>query len=105
MIIDIIGYVLIAFGAFFVLSGAVGVVRMPDFFTRLHPAGVIDGIGAPLLFLGLACLHGWSLFSGKLILLVIFLLITAPTATHVLAKTAAFSGYPIKNDSNKRKHR
>jgi multicomponent Na+:H+ antiporter subunit G len=87
-IVNITSWGLIIAGVFFVISGSLGMLRMPDFFTRIHPASVIDSFGAPLILLGVAVHFGFSFISGKIILLVLLLLITNPTATHVLAQTA-----------------
>lgn len=83
---------LLAAGMFFLITGALGVLRFPDFYTRLHPSGVAETFGMPLLLLGLAIMAGWSLTALKLILLMIFLLFTGPTACHALAKAAWLSG-------------
>ena len=91
MLDHILNFISLAFiiaGAFFMLSGSLGILRMPDFFTRIHPSGVIDSFGAPLILIGVAVHFGFSLISGKIILLVLFLLITNPTATHVLSQSA-----------------
>lgn len=87
-----LGNILILLGAFFVLTGALGVLRMPDFFSRLHPAGVTDSLGVPCILIGLICHSGLTLISGKLFLLMLFLLLTSPTACHALAKAAFLSG-------------
>jgi multicomponent Na+:H+ antiporter subunit G len=92
-----IGMFFIIAGTFFMFTAALGLIRMPDFFTRLHPAGVADSLGAPMVLTGVAILNGLTLFSGKIILLMLFILITSPTACHALAKAAAFSGLiPVK---------
>lgn len=84
-------------GAFFMISGAIGVVRFPDFYTRMHAAGVLESLGAPLIILGVILLHGWSLFTVKLIFLIILLWVTGPTASHIVAKSAFLSGLkPVK---------
>ena len=87
-----VGMFFIVAGAFFMFSAALGILRMPDFYTRLHPAGVTDSLGAPFVLIGIAILNGATLFSGKIILLILFMLITSPTACHALAKAATFSG-------------
>lgn len=86
------GNVLILLGAFFALTGALGILRMPDFFSRLHPAGVTDSLATPCLLIGLMLHAGLTLVSGKLLLLMLFLLLTSPTACHALAKAAFLSG-------------
>lgn len=94
-----IGNGFILLGAFFVLTGAVGVLRMPDFFTRLHPAGVTDSLGIPFILIGLMCHSGVTLVSGKILLLLLFLLLTSPTACHALAKAASLTEkLPLKKE-------
>lgn len=75
-------------GAAFLLIGAIGLVRLPDFFTRIHATGVIDTMGAGLALVGLVILAGWTLPAVKLVLILCFMLLTGPTATHALAKAA-----------------
>jgi multicomponent Na+:H+ antiporter subunit G len=79
-------------GGFFIFSASLGIIRMPDFFTRLHPAGIADSLGAPLLLIGIAIQNGATLFSGKIMLLILFMVITNPTACHALAKAALYGG-------------
>lgn len=86
--IELTGWLCVLLGAFFIVTGSLGIIRMPDFFTRLHPASVTDSLGAPLVLFGLMILYGVSFYSGKLFLLVVFLFITGPTSTHALAKCA-----------------
>lgn len=90
-VVNITSWAVMAAGAFFMLSGAVGVLRMPGFFNRVHPAGVIDSCGAPLILLGVALQYGFSLVTVKILLLIFFLLITNPTATHALCQAVVIS--------------
>lgn len=92
-----LGWVCILSGAFFIFTGSLGMLRLPDFYARLHPAGITDSFGAPLLLIGLALLEGMSLFSLKIILLTIFLIITCPTTTHITAKAALLSNLKPMN--------
>ncbi len=78
-------------GSFLILSGAIGVQRFPDYYTRVHAAGVTDTLAAILIISGLLLLAGWSTVAAKLIMILVFLLFTGPTATHALTK-AAFRG-------------
>jgi multicomponent Na+:H+ antiporter subunit G len=83
-------------GCFFALTGAVGVLRMPDFYSRLHPAGKNDTLGMALITLGLLVEtmkyeYGY-LVAAKLLLIVLFVLVTAPVATHAITKAAYLSG-------------
>ena len=86
------GNILILLGAFFALTGTIGMLRMTNFFSRLHPAGVTDSLGVPLVLAGLMLHAGFTLVTGKLLLILLFLLLTSPTACHALAKAAFLSG-------------
>ncbi len=79
-------------GGFFLVAGGIGMLRLPDFYTRMHPAGVIDTMGAGLILLGLMIQAGFSLVTVKLLLIALFLLFTSPTAVHALAKAARHGG-------------
>ena len=87
---------LLVAGSFFVLTGAVGVLRFPDFHSRIHPAAKGDTLGQMLILGGLG-LHlvtqpDTKLAALKLLLIVIFLFLTAPTATHAMARSAWVAG-------------
>jgi multicomponent Na+:H+ antiporter subunit G len=87
-IVNIMSFAFMLAGGFFMLSGALGILRMPDFFTRIHPSGIIDSFGAPLVLVGVAMHYGFSFMTLKIILLILLLLITNPTSTHALAQSA-----------------
>lgn len=79
---------LLAGGAVFCLIGALGLFRMPSFITRVHAASLIDSLGAILILTGLMLQAGLTLVTIKLVLILIFLLLTGPTAIHAIANTA-----------------
>ncbi len=87
-----LSWALLVGGALMSFVGAVGMIRFPDVFTRMHPAGVIDTGGASLILLGLmvqaAIEYQSILLVVKLAFILFFLLFTSPTATHALAKSA-----------------
>ena len=83
---------LILSGCIFVLAGALGVLRMPDFFTRMHAAGMTDTLGAEFILFGLILQAGFTQMSLKLLLVAFFLFVTSPTATHAIANAAQKSG-------------
>ncbi|KAA9130285.1 monovalent cation/H(+) antiporter subunit G [Marinihelvus fidelis] len=95
-IVEIVAYTLVFLGAFFCLVGAIGVLRFPDVYSRMHSAGITDTIGALLVLLGLAFLAGWTLALVKLAFILVFLWMTSPTATHALAKAARHGGVEPK---------
>lgn len=89
---DIVTVASLAGGLFFVFAGAIGVIRLPDFFTRLHAAGMTDTLGAELIIFALILqADGWQMIA-KLLLVAFFLLVTSPTATHAVAHAAYRSG-------------
>jgi len=83
-------------GLFFVLAGTLGVLRLPDFYTRLHAAGMTDTLGAELILIGLIIQSGFTQMSLKLLLVAFFLLMTSPTATHAIAFAAHKAGLEPK---------
>lgn len=87
-----ISMLLIASGVFFVFAGALGVLRLPDFFTRMHAAGMTDTLGLELILLGLIVQSGLTLLSLKFLFVAFFLLLTSPTATHAIADAAYHAG-------------
>ncbi|NOX40900.1 MAG: monovalent cation/H(+) antiporter subunit G [Alphaproteobacteria bacterium] len=91
-IIYILSWVFIVSGSFFAIIGAVGTVRFPDFWSRLHAASITDSGGMILLLLGMGLQAGLSLISVKLLIIGVFLFITGPTATHAVANAALVSG-------------
>ena len=87
-IMDVVSAILLLVGSVFALIGSIGIVRMPDVFTRLHAAGITDTLGAAGVLLGLALKAGFSLLLVKLLLMLAFLLLLNPTACHALARAA-----------------
>ena len=79
-------------GFFFILVGTVGVLRLPDFFTRMHAVGKCDTLGVLLCLIGLMIYQGAGLTSLKLLYIWVFLLMASPTATHVFCRAAVQSG-------------
>jgi len=79
-------------GSFFVIVGAFGTWRFPDFWSRLHAASITDSAGMILLLVGMCLQAGFTLVTVKLIIIGIFLFVTGPTATHAVANAALVSG-------------
>jgi len=100
--LDILSWVFLVAGSVFALIGAVGIIRLPDVFSRMHGAGIIDTAGASLILIGLAFQAGLTLVTVKLLLIVVFLMVTSPTSTHALARAALDGGVkPQTNDAKK----
>ncbi|MFK7860702.1 MAG: monovalent cation/H(+) antiporter subunit G [Granulosicoccus sp.] len=104
VLVQLLSWVLMIVGCVFVVSGAMGLIRMPDLYTRLHAASLADTGG--IIFIGLALiLQALFIFDNnmaaiKMSLIIFFTLFTGPTASHALAKTALLCGQvPLDNDS------
>lgn len=92
LIADIFSWIFILLGSAFVLIGAIGLIRFPDVFSRMHAAGITDTLGVGLMFLGMIVQSGLTLVSLKLVLIILFMFFASPTATHALAQAALGSG-------------
>jgi multicomponent Na+:H+ antiporter subunit G len=93
MIQQVLATVVLATGVFFLMVAAIGFIRLPDIFCRLHVTGVIDTLGAPLILLGAAIYLGPQLASAKLVLGIVFIAVTSPLLGHLLARAAIEAGH------------
>ena len=91
-IIDVLSWALILIGGFSVIAGAIGVLRFPDVYTRMHAACITDTLGAGTIIAGLILQAGLTLVSAKLFLILIFIFFTSPTSSFALAHAALSSG-------------
>jgi multicomponent Na+:H+ antiporter subunit G len=98
----IITGVFLAIGCFFVVVSSIGIVRFPDFYSRMHPAGKADTLGQAMILIGLMVYEGFSLVSVKLLFIIIFIFIANPTATHALANAAYMAGIKPWEKGDKR---
>jgi multicomponent Na+:H+ antiporter subunit G len=92
MILDMLSWIFLVAGGLLGIIGGIGIHRFPDFFTRLHAAGITDTLCAALILSGLGLQSGFSLDSFKLVLIFAFILFTSPTASHALANAAIHGG-------------
>ena len=94
-----ISLLLVACGGVLMVIGAIGMLRLPDFYSRVHAAGVTETLAALLIVLGLLLQAGFSQMSAKLLLILLFLWFTSPTAAHALVKAAWQAGVkPLSKD-------
>jgi multicomponent Na+:H+ antiporter subunit G len=84
--VEIASWVLILLGSFFTVVGALGMVRMPDIYTRMHAASVTDTLGVGFLVVGMMLQAGLSLVTLKLVFLLALFFFTGPVITHALAQ-------------------
>jgi multicomponent Na+:H+ antiporter subunit G len=92
LLVDTASWMLLLAGGFFCIVGGIGLLRMPDFYTRVHAASVHDTLGAGLILLGLALQAGWTLVAAKLVIVGLLVFFTSPAATHALVNAALGRG-------------
>ena len=98
-VVDALSWACLVAGGIFCIIGAVGLVRMPDFYTRMHAASVIETLGAGLILLGLMLQAGFTLVAVKLMMVGLLIFFASPTATHALARAAMARGLkPLLSD-------
>jgi multicomponent Na+:H+ antiporter subunit G len=97
-VIDALSWVALSAGGLFVLIGGIGALRMPDLYSRMHAASLTDSLGPILVLGGLALQGGWSLETAKVLLILLFTLVTGPTAAYALANAAHAAGFAADVD-------
>ena len=90
--VDVLSWLLLCLGGAFVAIGGIGALRLPNFYTRLHAASLTETMATILIFVGMILQAGLSLAAIKLAAIMVFLLLTAPTASYALANAALQSG-------------
>ena len=92
LVVELLSWAFILAGSFFTVVGMIGVMRMPELFTRMHAASVTDTLGAGFLLVGLMLQAGPTLVTVKLIFILMLLVFTGPVITHALAQAAMQAG-------------
>ncbi len=102
-VLEVASGVFLVAGALFTLTGAVGLLRFPDFYTRIHAGGITETVGAGFILAGLLLrVDAWSV-GVRLVVILAFLVLTSPTATHVLAQAARRDGVPVWKEGDERR--
>jgi multicomponent Na+:H+ antiporter subunit G len=91
-LLDVASWAFLIAGSLFVITGGIGLLRLPDFYTRIHAAGITDTVGSWLILIGLCFQAGLTLVTAKLLILLFFLVATSPLASHAVAKAAFLRG-------------
>ena len=91
-ILEWISAAFIVLGIGFMLIGSIGVIRLPDFYSRTHAASKTDTLGILLVIVGLMILEGFTINMGKLAFVLIFVALANPIGSHALARAAMDSG-------------
>jgi multicomponent Na+:H+ antiporter subunit G len=102
LVLDIVSWIFLVAGSFFAIVGGIGIVRLPEFFSRLHGGGITDTLGAGLIITGLLFQASDPLVVVKLLMIMFFLVLTSPASCHALAKSALSQGLkPVLDDEKK----
>ena len=102
LLIDALSWFFILGGSFFTIVGALGLLRMPEVFTRMHAASVTDTLGAGLLLIGMMLQAGPTLVALKLLFILALFFFTGPVITHALAQAAMQAGIEPKLEEDRR---
>lgn len=97
-----IGAALVTMGLFFMAVAALGLLRLPDFYTQAHAVSKTETLGLGLVMLGLAVYVGVEPLSVKLVAAVVFVLLANPVASHLLTRAAIRQGLRPWTRANRR---
>lgn len=98
--LDLASGLLLGLGTFFCVTGGIGLLRLPDFYSRAHAGGLPDTLGATLILAGLALQAGPNLIAVKLVMIGVLMHVTSPTGAHALAKAAFARGVRAEQDED-----
>ncbi len=92
---EAIAALLMGLGLIFLVGSMIGMLRLPDFYSRVHASGNSETLGTMLVFLGLAVYNGVSITSAKLLIILMFIFVGNPIGSHILTKAAYKTGHPV----------
>lgn len=98
---EIVAVILLICSLFFFLASAIGMIRLPDFYSRLHASGNSETLGLMLSCLGLVIYEGPTLLSVKIVIVFLLVFLANPIGTHILGKAALKSGHPVWTNKDK----
>ncbi len=101
--VEILSWTFLVAGSVFAVIGGIGLMRFPEFYTRVHAVGVTDTMGAALILIGCSFDAGFSLITVKLVTVGAFIYLTGPAATHALAKAAYSKGLKVEGEQEDRR--
>ena len=92
---EMVAALLMGLGLIFLVGSMIGMLRLPDFYSRVHASGNSETLGTMLVFLGLAVYNGVSITSAKLLIILMFIFLGNPIGSHILTKAAYKTGHPV----------
>lgn len=99
----VLSVILLVAGVFFLIVSGIGLIRLPDFYSRAHAVGKTETLGVILILGGLAIYNGWELSTVKVLCIVLFLLLASPVATHAIVRSAFVSNLQLWTKINRKK--
>ena len=99
LIKELLAFILVGGGSLFVLLAAIGLLRMPDLFTRMHPSSKAATLGTVLILIGTAIHFANGAIAVRAVLICLFLFLTAPVASHMIARAGFLSGVPLAEET------
>ncbi len=96
---ELLTFILVGGGSLFVLLASIGLLRMPDLFTRMHPSSKAATLGTVLILIGIAVHFGDGAIAVRAVLICLFLFLTAPVASHMIARAGFLSGVPLAEET------
>ena len=103
LVLEVLTWISMVAGSLVLLITGLGVLSLPDYYSRIHAASITDTLGAALILFGLVAQAGLTLVAAKLVLVLVFLLLTGPAASHALAKTAYLHDVPLPDGREEEK--
>lgn len=100
LLVDALSWICLVTGGAFCIVGGIGLLRLPDFYSRTHAASVTDTMGAGLMFVGLLLQAGPGWVAVKLLFIMLLYFFTSPTSAHALVQAAHARGIPIEGDES-----
>ncbi len=102
MVTTVLGSILLVAGIFLITAGVVSILVLPGFYTRIVIASKIDVVGFLTCMFGVMLIAGLSMFTLKLLLIVVFEIVTAPLAAHSISHSAYTSGFRVRPEQSDR---
>jgi len=97
---ELLAYILVGGGSLFVLLASIGLLRMPDLFTRMHPSSKAATLGTVMVLIGIAVHFEDGAIAVRAVLICLFLFLTAPVASHIIARAGFLSGVPLAEETS-----
>ena len=96
-VLEVVGLLVMLIGLVLMAIGIFGIFRFKTFYARMLVVSKVDTVGVIVFLMGLAIRHGFSFFSGKILLIIVCILILSPLVSHMVARSAYLSGVELSD--------